>query len=247
MRWRRLLWAIPAAAAVILFAVLVQAAEPQFPALTGRVVDDARILSAAARDKLTQMLEGHEQATGEQVVVVTVPSLQGYPIEDFGYRLGRHWGIGEKGRNTGALLIVAPKERAVRIEVGYGLEDRLTDAFSRAIIERDITPAFRQGDYDGGVLAGVASILRALGGSGDAVAGRQRTAEPQPDDILVVVFIVVVVLIVLSNGFRRRGGIVMGPLLGGTWSAGSRSRDDGFGGFSGGGGSFGGGGASGRW
>ena len=82
------------------------------------------------------MLADHERATGEQVVVVTLPSLQGYTIEDFGYQLGRHWGIGQKGKNTGALLIVAPKEHKVRIEVGYGLEEELTDAISATIIAK---------------------------------------------------------------------------------------------------------------
>ena len=96
-----------------------------FPPLTGRVVDDAGILSPATRADLSAMLQRHEQATGEQVVVVTLPSLQGYSIEDFGYQLGRAWGIGQKDKNTGALLIVAPNEHKVRIEVGYGLEGHL--------------------------------------------------------------------------------------------------------------------------
>src|ERR1700730_8780667 len=113
-------------------------AEPVFPALSSRVVDEAGLLSAAERERLTAQLAAHEHATGQQVVVVTLRSLQGMPIEDFGYRLGRAWGIGEKGKNTGALLVVAPSERAVRIEVGYGLEGLLTDALSRSIIERDI-------------------------------------------------------------------------------------------------------------
>ena len=148
---------------VLLLASIAGAAEPNFPALSGRVVDEANILSAAAEQRLTGMLAAHEQATGEQVVVVTLPSLQGFPIEDFGYRLGRAWGIGEKGKNTGALLIIVPKERQVRIEVGYGLEGRLTDAISRAIIERDLLPAFRQGDFDRGVIAGTAALLGAWG------------------------------------------------------------------------------------
>ncbi len=104
------------------------ASEPKFPPLTGRVVDDAGVLNSYTLGELTLMLADHERATGEQVVVVTLDSLQGYSIEDFGYRLGRHWGIGQKGKNTGALLIVAPKEHKVRIEVGYGLEGQLTDA-----------------------------------------------------------------------------------------------------------------------
>ena len=94
---------------VLLLAAPALASVPTFPQLTGRVVDDANVLSPATRSELIGMLQRHEQATGEQVVVVTLPSLQGYSIEDFGYQLGRYWGIGQKDKNTGALLIVAPR------------------------------------------------------------------------------------------------------------------------------------------
>src|SRR5262249_7216460 len=133
---------------MLLLAAPALASGPSFPRLSGRVVDDAQILDAATQSELTSMLARHEQAAGQQVVVVTLPSLQGYPIEDFGYQLGRNWGIGQKDKNTGALLIVAPKEHKVRIEVGYGLEGQLTDAMSRVIIERDILPEFKRGDFN---------------------------------------------------------------------------------------------------
>ena len=123
------------------------------------------VLSASTQSQLTDMLAAHERATGQQVVVVTLDSLQGFSIEDFGYQLGRHWGIGQKGKNTGAMLIVAPKEHKVRIEVGYGLEGTLTDAISRTIIESDILPNFKRGDFNAGVLAGTTSILKVLGGN----------------------------------------------------------------------------------
>jgi uncharacterized protein len=232
--------------ALLVVACGASAAEPQFPPLSGRVVDQAGILSAATRDRLTAMLAAHEQASREQVVIVTLASLQGFPIEDFGYRLGRSWGIGEKGKNTGALLIIAPKERAVRIEVGYGLEGRLTDAISRAIIERDIVPAFRQGDFDRGVVAGTAVLLGALGGAPTADTIRQPGAQPQGEDALSPLFILIVIFLVVFHLFGRRHGYWLGPIAGGMWSAGGRSNDS-SGGFSGGGGSFGGGGASGRW
>ena len=161
------------AALLVLLLALIAAAPvfasgPSFPRLSGRVVDDAHILSASTQSDLTAMLARHEQATGEQVVVVTLPSLQGYSIEDFGYQLGRYWGIGQKDKNTGALLIVAPKEHKVRIEVGYGLEGTLTDAMSRVIIERDILPEFKRGDFNAGVLAGTTTILKVLGGDATA-------------------------------------------------------------------------------
>lgn len=217
----------------------VRAAEPQFPALTGRVVDEAGLLSASARERITGWLEQYERESGRQVVVVTVKTLQGYPIEDYGYRLGRFWGIGEKGRNTGVILLVAPSERAVRIEVGYGIEGELTDAASRVIIERDILPAFRQGNLEQGITAGTAAILRALGWKSGTT-----TAEPEPagslGDLVPLAFIVLIILFAaLRHG---RHGLWIVPMMGhDVWS--SRSR----GGFAGGGGSFGGGGASGRW
>jgi len=129
----------------LLLALLVATAAQaiDFPPLTGRVVDAAGILSTATRADLTGRLEAHERATGQQIVVVTVPNLGGIPIEDYGYQLGRHWGIGGKEHDTGAVLIVAEAEHKVRIEVGYGLEGDLTDAMSSNIINTRIVPAFR--------------------------------------------------------------------------------------------------------
>lgn len=146
-------------------------AAPQFPTLTGRVVDEAGILSPQVESELSAQLAAHEQATTNQVVVVTLKSLQGYAIDDYGYQLGRHWAIGQKGKNNGVLLIVAPTERKLRIEVGYGLEGTLTDALSRDIIERVIKPPFRQQNYEQGIRAGVGAILAAL-------AGEYRPAPP---------------------------------------------------------------------
>ena len=112
-------------------------------------------------------------------MVVTLDSLQGFSIEDYGYQLGRYWGIGQKGKNTGAMLIVAPKEHKVRIEVGYGLEGTLTDAISRTIIENDILPNFKRGDFNAGVMAGTTSILKVLGGDQVRRAGRRANESPE--------------------------------------------------------------------
>ena len=150
---------------LLIFALPASASEPKFPTLTGRVVDDAGVLDSRTVGELTLMLADHERTTGEQVVVVTLKSLQGYSIEDYGYQLGRHWGIGQKGVNNGALLIVAPKEHKVRIEVGYGLEGQLTDAKSRAIIDNYILPSVKRGDFNFAVLAGATEMVRALGGN----------------------------------------------------------------------------------
>src|SRR5215469_9701637 len=202
-------WWMPAV--LLSLAMPALAAGPDFPQLTGRVVDQAGILAPSTRDGLTEMLAQFEQATGRQVVVVTLRSLQGFPIEDFGYQLGRRWGIGQKGKNTGALLIVAPNERKVRIEVGYGLEGTLTDAASRTIIEREILPSFRNGDFNGGVVAGTAAIVALLGGNPSAAgalanAQHSNDFEGSPWTPLIVLAIFMTFL-VLRNRFGQRSAI----------------------------------------
>jgi len=236
------------------------AAEIAFPALSGRVVDQANILSAETERTLTTTLEQFETATTNQMVVVTLASLQGQAIEDFGYQLGRAWGIGRAGKNNGILLIVAPTERTVRIEVGYGLEGEITDALSRGIIEQEILPRFRNNDYDGGVRAGVNAITAVL--QGDArIASRLTEAgsrKVSPVDVTIFWLVVAFVLVFFGIGVwqeMRGGGGGVGPWgrtrrRGSYWGfpvGGSRGGGFGGGGFSGGGGSFGGGGASGRW
>ena len=138
------------------------AAEPQFPPLTGRVVDAADLLPPEVEARLTAKLEALEAQSQRQLVVATVPDLNGYDIADYGYQLGRHWGLGDKERDDGALLLVAPNERKVRIEVGYGLEGYLTDALAALIIQNTILPAFRNGDFAGGIEAGTDAIIAQL-------------------------------------------------------------------------------------
>lgn len=157
IRWLILLLAL---AGVGLAAPL--AAQPQFPALTGRVVDNAELLSPEAEARLTAKLEALESQSQRQLVVATIPDLQGYDIADYGYQLGRFWGLGDEARNDGALLLVAPNDRKVRIEVGYGLEGYLTDALSSLIIQNQILPAFRNGDFPGGIEAGTDAIIAQL-------------------------------------------------------------------------------------
>lgn len=244
-----------AALALILLVALAQsaaAAELRFPDLSGRVVDQAGLLSPIARERVTNWLADLERAKGYQVVVATLPNLQGVTIEDYGYQLGRAWGIGQAGRNTGALLIVAPTERAVRIEVGYGLEGELTDALSRAIIERDILPAFRTGSYEQGILAGTASILRTLGFEpADAPARTpSRPAAPQETGVGTFLLIAIVLFVVFLSRRNARTRSILPYVLAGMAAGRGGSRGGGRsfgGGFRGGGGSFGGGGASGRW
>jgi uncharacterized protein len=254
---RRALALLPRLCALFLVAIAtVQAAEPEFPPLTGRVNDGAGLLSERDQRELEAALARFERETTDQIVVVTVASLRGLPIEDYGYQLGRHWGIGQKGKDNGALLIVAPEKRAVRIEVGYGLEGELTDAQSRTIIESRILPRFREGDFAAGIRAGVAAMIDTLGGTYDPalapVAAADSERAPSPFPLAIALPIIMIIVLNLLFAQRRRGrSRGYGPpiILPGDWG----SRRGGFGGggrsggFSGGGGSFGGGGASGRW
>lgn len=245
--------------AFVLWSGLAVAAAPQFPALTGRVVDQANVLDANTRGDIDRKLADLEAKTGTQLVVVTLNSLQGYEIEEYGYQLGRAWGIGQKGKNNGALLIVAPNEHRVRIEAGYGLEGTLTDAISRLIIENGILPRFRANDFAGGIMRGVDDLIQVLSGDAQdfqrrAVARDRGAASPQDlPNLLWIVFIIGLWLFLAFRSSRNRRGIGRGGMpwivpvpMGGGWRGGGWGGGDG-GGFSGGGGSFGGGGASGRW
>lgn len=231
---------------------------PGFPPLTGRVVDQAGMLDAQTKARLEQMLKAHEQATSEQVVVATIPSLQGRSIEEYGYQLGRHWGIGQKGKDNGALLLVSRDDRKVRIEVGYGLEDRLTDAQSFLIINQVIVPAFRQGQFAQGINEGASAMLKVLGGDPLVRPAQDDTyhdSEDRPTPILFIVLFVIILFMMKGGGGGRggRGGrgnsVLTGAILGSVLGGGGRSGGGGLGGggFGGGGGSFGGGGASGDW
>ncbi len=242
-----------AALLAFFFLIAPAAAAPDFPALTGRVVDGADILSPATEGQLTQKLAALEAKTSRQLVVVTLPSLQGYEISDYGYQLGRHWGIGQKKLNNGVLFIIAPKERATRIEVGYGLEPILTDALSSVIIQGQVLPHFRKNDFDGGISAGADALIEQLSlerseaEARAAAAAQQDGSEDGMPDWLPMVLMLCIFADMFYHSWAHPGqrGGGGGPYYGGGgWSGGGRS---GGGGFSGGGGGFGGGGASGRW
>jgi uncharacterized protein len=153
------------AALLALFAILfaTPAFAQSFPAFTGLVTDAANVLPADRKAALEAKLEAFQKTTGRQLVVATIPDLQGYDIADYGYRLGRTWGVGLKGADNGAILIVAPKDRKVRIEVGYKLESVLTDAYSSMVIQQKIVPAFKAGDIPGGIDAGADQLIQQLG------------------------------------------------------------------------------------
>jgi uncharacterized protein len=218
-------------------------AAPEFPKLSGRVVDNAGFLSAGVKKQISEQLAAHEKASANQVVVVTLPDLQGYSIEEYGYQLGREWGIGQKGEDNGVLLIVAKAERKVRIEVGYGLEGTLTDAISANIIHGVITPAFKKGQFEAGIQAGVTAVVEALGGQ---YVMKERQTKGKDTGRMFFFFIFFVLMfwplltMFLPHSMTRGRGYHGG--YGGFGGGGF-----GGGGFSGGGGSFGGGGASGGW
>jgi uncharacterized protein len=230
----------------------VAALAANFPALSGRIVDQANVIPVETRAALEPKLADLEAKSGIQLVVATVTSLEGQEIEPYANALFRAWKLGEKTKNNGVLLLVAPTERRVRIEVGYGLEGTLTDALSKVIITNAITPRFKTGDFGGGISRGVDDIITVL--TTDASEWQQRPSlrldspsTPQiPPWIFMAGLIALVGLAIVSPGFRwfllsmllssGRSGIGMSS--GGLSSGG---------GFSGGGGSSGGGGASGRW
>jgi uncharacterized protein len=214
-----------------------------FPELSGRVIDEAHILSPSVIAGLSQKLEDYERGTSNQLVIVTLASLGGYEISDYGYQLGRKWQIGQKGKDNGVLLIIAPVEHKVRIEVGYGLEELLTDAAASKIIHNIILPDFREGKIEQGVIDGAQAILDVLGGK--SIEAQAINNGPSTIQLIVTLFFMFVFfrfamrhpflayMILSHNSSRFSGSRSSG------WSGGS--------GFRGGGGSFGGGGSSGSW
>lgn len=236
-----------------LLCTIATALSLNLPSLSGRVVDQANIVQPSTRNAIEQKLADLETKSGIQLVVATVPSLQGQEIEPYANELFRNWKLGEKTKNNGVLLLVAPNERRVRIEVGYGLEGTLTDALSKVIIANAMTPRFKAGDFGDGISRGVDDIITVL--TTDASEWQQRpslrldnqqTADPI-SWVLIAALIALITLLVVSPGFRWFFlNVVLNILI----SSGRSSRSGGFSGggsFSGGGGSSGGGGASGSW
>jgi uncharacterized protein len=261
LRWhdglRRLL-------ALLLLLVATVAHAQTFPPFTGLVTDAANVLPADRKAALEAKLEALQQQTKRQLVVATIPDLQGYAIEDYGYRLGRAWGVGLKGADNGAILIVAPKDRKVRVEVGYGLEPVLTDALSSVIIQTRIVPAFKSGDVPGGIDAGVDALVEQLRLPDDQAKAKVAAAEAQFDRThrragggghvpLGAIFWLLVVAFVILSGMRRRAGRSYYGSGGSNWpiwlwaasELSDRERHGGGSGWSGGGDSSGG--SDGSW
>lgn len=215
----------------------------EVPPATGYVNDRADLLSSGVELKLEQFLRQFEKSDSTQLVVLTIPSLEGENLATYSLKVAETWGIGQRGKDNGALLLIAQKERRMRIEVGYGLEDRLTDLLTGRILDREIRPRFKQGDYDGGVMAGVVAMAKAVRG---AYQGNGRTTgsdERSPWGFwALLLFLGPWLMLTRSRRHSSRRGIWFGgPFSGGGGGFGSG------GGFSGGGGGFGGGGSSGSW
>jgi len=233
-------------------------AAANFPTLSGRVVDAANILTPVTTADLERKLADLEQKSGIQLVVATVPSLDGEEIEPYANDLFRFWKLGEAKKDNGVLLLIAPKERRMRIEVGYGLEGTLTDAISSLIIVNAIAPRFKAGDFNGGVTRGVDDIITTL--TTDSAEWKPKPRDMRTEqnatlfDAIAPFLIFLFILFVLTRVSRRGGGNVIFIPMGGGGFGGGGYRGGfggggfgGGGGFSGGGGSSGGGGASGGW
>ena len=240
-----LLWAYPALAAAV---------TPAIPAHPSQyVVDLAGVIDAPTEARLNAMLHDLETETTAQVVVLTLQSLDGEPIENFSHQTAVQWGIGQKGKDNGVLLTVAVKDHKYRIEVGYGLESTLPDSLVGSIGRQYLVPNFRKGDYAGGIVAAVTEIVNKIApgkglGAGTVAAQPVHKTIPQksafPGSITIILLVVFIILLILIRpGFL---GFFLGFFLGGGggWSSGGGGDS---GGFSGGGGDFGGGGASGDW
>ena len=273
----RLILLLAAAFAVLALCVVFAIAAPNYPELTGRIVDNANLINAADRAQIESELAALEATSTDQVAVVTVPSLDGYAIEEYGIGLARKWGIGQKDKDNGVVLIVAPNERKVRIEVGRRLEPMLNDTMATLIVQNAILTQFRRGDFSAGIRDGVRDIKAVLLGDAEEVKRRAIVKRTPEDELTPYIHLIVFALIIgiilwqmrqqaiaqreweqnLTPEQRkqyerdrqraRNRSIVVLPGGSSDWGGGWSGGGGGGGGWSGGGGGFGGGGASGDW
>ena len=211
------------------------------PPVQGYVNDFAGLLSPAAKNQIETYLRNFDASDSTQVVVVTVPNLQGEPIDMVALQIAEAWKIGQKGKDNGALLLIGKEDRKMRIEVGRGLEGKLTDLLAGRIVDNEIAPRFKQGDFEGGIAAGVSAIVQSVRGeyTGTGKTGRKKNTGAWW--IFPLLFFVLPLL-------GRLGGSGRGRHSGGYWvGGGGFGGGGGGGGFSGGGGGFSGGGSSGSW
>jgi uncharacterized protein len=219
------------------------------PPPEGYVNDHAHVLSEREKAGLESILKRFEAETTNQVVLLVIPSLEGDSLEDFSIRVAEAWKVGQKGRDNGAIFLVAVEDRKARIEVGYGLEGALTDAQSGRILRDLVFPAFQQGAYASGIQAGLVGILQAIQGEFPSQPARQmaptRQARAKASGLLLPLLFFLLLFSRMGRFFLLGG--LLGGMFGGRGGMGRGGFGGGFGGFSGGGGGFGGGGASGSW
>ena len=230
----------------------------EVPPLRGRVNDYAGVMGQDQARALESQLAQFEQETGHQIAVLTIPTLDGEDIEGFSIRVAENWKIGKKGFDNGVILLVAVKDRKLRLEVGYGLEGVLPDAIADRIIREYIVPRFRAQDYAGGIIAGIDAVQKVIKQEPLPESARKPNQAPQSDLNSLAMFAIAFVIFALmafSSGRRRGNQMWSGrgrrypPIFwgGGGFGGGGFGGGDSGGGFSGGGGGFGGGGASGSW
>jgi uncharacterized protein len=249
-------------AVIAALAVLAGAAAPALalevpPRPEGRVSDYAHLLSPAAAGRIESMLARHEAESSDQIAVAIFRSLEGEALEDFSIRLAEQWKIGTREHSNGVILVIFADDRRTRLEVGYGLEGRLTDALSDRILRQVLAPRFRTGDFDGGVEAAMGAIIQVVQGE---YQGKGRLPEESSGGsaagALGGLLFIIVLIAILTRGPSWIWWLILGNMLGGGRGGWSSHRSGGFGGFGGGGGggsfgggggSFGGGGSSGSW
>ena len=221
------------------------------PSLNGPVNDYAHIFTASETKELNAYLYSIDRQSDLQIAVLTIPSLEGESLEDYSIRVAEKWQIGQKGKDSGVILIIAAQDRKLRIEVGYGLEDRITDAQSSRIIRSVIAPQFKRQEYGKGVLLGIKSFA-GLALQDESLINEAVKESDRQDDGSIPLPLIIFLIIIFLLGSRFMPGGLFWPLLfllsgrGGGYSG--RRGGGGFsGGFSGGGGRFGGGGSSGSW
>jgi len=203
------------AAVILLLLVPLAAFAAELPALTGRVVDNAGIIDTATRSSLITRLAAFQAKSSDQIVVATVPTLDGEAIEPYANRLFRAWGLGQAGEDNGILLLVARDDRKMRIEVGYGLEGTLTDLHSKLIIENTMVPAFRAGDFSGGISRAVDDIIMVLEGNAAELEARaERNQDSLTSGWDIDPFAVFFILVWCSLFFGGMALAILPPIFG---------------------------------
>ncbi len=224
-------------------------AQPKIPTLKYWANDYTNTLNNSQLNQLNARLKTYQDTTSNQVVILMIPTLDGYPLEEYSYDVAAKNKIGTKGNDNGILFLVVKDDRKLRLEVGYGLEPVVPDALASSIIRNVVAPYFRKGDYYAGINAGISAVVSAAAGEFKGQPKQHRGKKPVSGIISFLIFFLFIIFSFLRRGRRGRGGFIYFGGTGGGFGGGSfgGSSGGGFGGFSGGGGSFGGGGASGGW